>query len=95
MRKLFTSLVAFTLTGIASAASPTQVVFDVKNMTCVTCAFTIEAALDRAPGVTERRVDAKTATVAVTYDAELTTAAELARTITSAGFPAVARPTGG
>lgn len=95
MRKFILSLMAFAVTGVAVAASSKHVVLDVQNMTCPTCTLTIETALDRVPGVTARHVDAKSATVAVTIDADRTSVVAVARAITEAGFPAKARPNGG
>lgn len=81
--------------GMTIAATPTMVVLDVENMTCPACSITIEKALDKVVGVTGTQVNAKTATVTVTFDAERTTVPAVARAITDAGFPAKARTNGG
>ncbi len=47
------------------------------------------------PGVAHTEIDLKTATVTVTFDADHTSVPMLARTITDAGFPAVAAARGG
>jgi mercuric transport protein len=91
MKTFMLSLMILAVAGVAIAASPRHVVLDVQNMTCPTCTLTIEAALDRVPGVTARRVDADTATVTVTIDTDRTSVAAVARAITEAGFPAEAR----
>ena len=49
-------------TGMALAATPKKAVLDVENMTCPACSITIEKALDKVPGVSKARVDAKAAT---------------------------------
>lgn len=95
MRKLVIGLVVMMWAGLALAATPKKVVLDVENMTCPACNITIEKALDKVPGVTGRHVDAKAATVTVTFDAERTNVPAVARAITEAGFPAKARANGG
>ncbi|AWT14849.1 MULTISPECIES: heavy-metal-associated domain-containing protein [Stenotrophomonas] len=91
MRKILLGLVFTAWMGLAWAATPKQVVLQVKNMTCPACSITIEKALDNVPGVTARRVDTQGATVTVTFDAERTDAAAIAKAITDAGFPATAK----
>ena len=49
----------------------------------------------QVPGVTDKQVDAKAATVTVTFDPERTSIPVVARAITDAGFPAKARANGG
>lgn len=95
MRKIVVGLTIGLWCCVALAATPTQVVLDVQNMTCPTCSITIEKALDKVPGVSGERIDLETATVAVTFDAERTDVATVARAITEAGFPAKARGDGG
>ena len=82
-------------TGMALAATPKKAVLDVVNMTCPACSITIEKALDKVPGVSKARVDAKAATVTVDFDAGRTNVPAFARAITDAGFPAKARANGG
>ena len=82
-------------TGMALAATPKKAVLDVENMTCLACSITIEKALDKVPGVSKARVDAKAATVTVDFDAGRTNVPAIARAITDAGFPAKARANGG
>lgn len=90
MRKILLGLVFTTWMGLGWAATSTQVVLQVKNMTCPACSITIEKALDTVPGVTAKRIDTQAATVTVTFDAERTNAAAIAKAITDAGFPASA-----
>ena len=91
MRKILPGLVFTAWIGLAWAATPQQVVLHVDNMTCPACSITIEKALDTVPGVTSKRVDTKTATVTVAFDAERTNASVIAKAITDAGFPAAAK----
>lgn len=91
MRKIFLGLVLMASTALAWPASPKQVDLHVENMTCPACSITIEKALDKVPGVTARHVNTQAATVIVTFDAERTNAAAIAKVITDAGFPATAK----
>lgn len=88
MRQWLFAVVAILWLGMAHAATPTTAVLHAANMTCPTCSVTIGKALSRVPGVTNTKVDLKAETVTVAFDADRTTVAALARTITEAGFPA-------
>lgn len=72
----------------ASAATPKVAVLHVENMTCPACRITIEKALAKVPGTRKPHIDARSAIVTVTFDAELTNATAIAKAITNAGFPA-------
>lgn len=91
MRKILLGLILTVSMGLACAATPKQVALHVENMTCPACSITIEKALDKVPGVTTRRVDTQASTVTVTFDAERTNTAAIAKAITEAGFPATAK----
>lgn len=91
MHKILLSLLLLASAGVAFATSSQQVVLVVENFTCPTCSITIRKALDRVPGVTDRRIDADTATVTVSFDAERTDAETIAKAISEAGFPATVR----
>lgn len=95
MRRFVFVLMAMMWAGLVWAATPQKLVLDVENMTCPACSITIEKALDKVPGVTAKHVDAKAATVTVTFDAERTSVPAVAQAITDAGFPAKARTNGG
>lgn len=81
--------------GMASAATPKQVMLLVENMTCPACSITIEKALAKVPGTSKPRIDTRAATVTVAFDAERTSVAAIAKAITDAGFPAKASVDGG
>lgn len=91
MHKITVGLAAWLWVAAASAAEPRKVLLDVENMTCPACAITIGIALDKVPGVTDKRIDAGTETVTVTFDPERTSVAAVAKAVTEAGFPAKAR----
>ena len=88
MRTLIIGLIAVFWFGLAIAAPPKKVVLVVENFTCPACSLTIAMALKKVPGVSGQHIDAKTATVTVTYDPAKTTVAAVSRAITDAGFPA-------
>ena len=90
MRKWILALVAALSVGAALAATPATVVLDAENMTCPACGITIRKALEKVPGVTAKRVDARSATVTVRFDPERTNPVAIAKAITDAGFPATA-----
>ncbi len=91
MKKLLSTMVLMVLAPLALAAPPKQATYDVKNMTCATCALTIEHALKHAGGVTKVEFDGKAATVIVQFDPAQTSTAIIQKTITEAGFPAKLR----
>lgn len=91
MRRITVGLVAWLWVAAINAGEPTKVLLDVENMTCPACAITIGIALDKVPGVTDKRIDAGTETVTVTFDPERTSVAAVAKAVTEAGFPAKAR----
>jgi mercuric transport protein len=95
MRKWTLALMAVIWAGTAGVAPTETVVLQAANMTCPTCSITIEKALEKVPGVADTAVDTKAATVTVTFDSERTSASDIARAITEAGFPAKARTNGG
>ena len=95
MRKWIFGLTAVMWTATALSATPKKVVLDTENITCPACSITIGKALEKVPGITDKRVDAKAATVTVTFDPDRTSIPVVARAITDAGFPAKARANGG
>jgi len=72
----------------ANAATPRTVVLKVDNMTCPTCAVTIDTVLDKIMGVSDSRIDTEAGTVTVTIDEEQVAADTVAAAIANAGFPA-------
>lgn len=91
MRKTLFGLTLTAWMGIACAATPKQIVLRVENMTCPACSITIGKTLNKVNGVTAQRVDARAATVTVTYDADRTNATTIAKAISGAGFPATVK----
>lgn len=62
------------------------VVLKTLNMTCSSCAGTIEKTLQGKPGVGEVTVDVEAAQVAVVYDSRTTKPEALAAAVTAAGY---------
>lgn len=56
--------------ALSATAAPTRTAtFEVKNMTCATCPLTVRQVLKRQPGVLDAKVDLKTESALVTFDA--------------------------
>ena len=102
---LMLSLLAASLllqTAHAEAAVPAQVLkqqisqsvlFDMQNMTCAMCKFTIKKALQGVEGVEEANVDYDTKTATVTFNPQKTSVDALIKATTNAGYPATIHPT--
>ena len=60
----------------------------VDKMYCATCPLTVRAAILKVPGVTSVKVDFKTKTAVVTFDASKTTPEAVAAASTDVGYPA-------
>jgi len=70
------------------AADPINTVtLGVQGMTCAACPITVKTALKRVPGVSDVKVDYKTGIAEVSYDPNKTNSDELAKAVTSVGFP--------
>lgn len=65
----------------------TVAVLKTLNMTCSSCASSIEKALSGKSGVDDVAVDVAAAQVVVVYDARQTSAQDLAGAVTAAGYP--------
>ena len=90
-RALLAALV-LSLWGPQLAARELQAVtLDVKGMTCAACPITVKRVLKRVPGVVDATVDYKAHTAEVRFDPDQVQPAELARAVTSAGFPTTVR----
>lgn len=88
MKALLLSFALLASSPLALAAGLQTASFDVENMTCPTCAITIEKALERIDGVTAVQVDPDAATVTVEFDPEQSTQTAIQEAISEAGFPA-------
>lgn len=91
MRRFFLGLVAIAWFGLALAESSREIVLHVENMTCPACRITIEKALEKVPGVMAKHVDTQAAVVRITFDAERTDAAVIAKAVSESGFPATVK----
>ncbi len=76
---------------VAASDSDQTATFDVEKMTCATCPIAVRKAMQRVDGVKEVNVDLDSKTAIVTYDAGVTTTAEIGNASTDVGFPASVR----
>ncbi|GGE39161.1 hypothetical protein GCM10011367_12000 [Marinicauda pacifica] len=67
------------------------VVFEVQNMSCVTCPIAVKAAMNRVDGVEQVEIDYQTREASVTFDPRRTSSVAIAQASTSAGYPAALR----
>jgi len=66
-------------------------VFEVENMTCVTCPIAVKAAMRRVDGVEQVEIDNETKEASVTFDPRQTSSDAIAQASTNAGYPAALR----
>ncbi|MCR9193854.1 MAG: cation transporter [Hyphomonas sp.] len=62
--------------------------FTVDKMTCAACPITVKTAMSRVDGVRSVTVNFEARTATVTFNATVTTAAEIAEASKNAGYPA-------
>jgi mercuric ion binding protein len=74
-------------TNPAVAADQT-ITLSVDKMYCATCPLTVQAAIQKVPGVKSVKVDYKTKSAVVVFDAGKTTAEAVAAASTNVGYPA-------
>ena len=88
MLKLFTLTLATALFSIGAIAGDVRTVtLKVDGMHCGACPLTVRTLLKRQPGVEDVRVDAKTRTADVRFDADKVAPQALADVTTKAGYP--------
>jgi periplasmic mercuric ion binding protein len=87
MQLWFVVFLSLTMSAAAFAAERTAT-FAVSNMTCATCALTIEVAVKKIRGVKDVRVNYDRKTATVVYDDARTTSDAIAAVMNDAGFPA-------
>jgi len=76
------------LSSVTVAADVIKTVtLEVQGMTCAACPITVKTALKRVPGVSDVKVDYNTGIAEVNYDPNKTSPDELAKAITTAGYP--------
>lgn len=83
---------ALCLSPVAAVAAASETVtLEVKTMTCPVCPITVRKALEKAPGVTDVKVDFGAKTATVTFDPDKADAGLLINATTQAGYPAVVK----
>jgi mercuric ion binding protein len=76
------------LSSVTVAADVIKTVtLEVQGMNCAACPITVKTALKRVPGVSDIKVDYKSGIAEVNYDPNKTSPDELAKAITTAGYP--------
>lgn len=96
MRQLFSFLIAIAMLPAAlttAQAANRTATLNVKDMTCSTCPLTVRQVLLKSPGVSQAKVDFKTAAATVTFDDAATSIERLANAVSEAGFPSAPRKT--
>jgi mercuric ion binding protein len=92
MFRSFIFVIFLALSPLIVAADPINTVtLEVQGMTCAACPITVKTALKRVSGVSDVKVDYKTGIAEVNYDPNKTSPDELAKAITSVGFPTSVR----
>ena len=79
---------AFAQSAPATAATLTEVSFDVPDMTCALCPLTVKTAMSGVEGVQSVEVDFDSRSAMVIFDPALTDAATIAEASAQAGYPA-------
>lgn len=77
--------------GIFAADAINTVTLGVQGMTCAACPITVKTALKRVPGVSDVKVDHKTGIAEVSYDPTKTSPDELAKAVTTVGYPTIVK----
>jgi len=88
MFRSFMFAVFLALSSMTVAADVANTVtLEVQGMTCAACPITVKKALKRVPGVSDVKVNYKSGIAEVNYDPNKTSPDELAKAITTAGYP--------
>ncbi len=74
-----------------TAATLTEVSFDVPDMTCALCPLTVKTAMSGVEGVQSVEVDFDTRSATVIFDPALTDVAAIAEASAQAGYPAIVK----
>lgn len=83
---VFALFLALSSVTVAADAIKT-VTLDVQGMNCAACPITVRKALKKVPGVSDVKVDYQSGIAEVNYDPNITSADELAKAITTVGYP--------
>lgn len=77
----------FIFVSFSAFAQQQTVTLTLPTMNCATCPFTVKMALNRTDGVSKAEVDYKTKQAVVIFDDAKTTAENLIKVTTNAGYP--------
>jgi periplasmic mercuric ion binding protein len=76
------------LSSVTDAADVIKTVtLEVQGMNCAACPATVKKALKNVPGVSDAKVNYKSRIAEVDYDPNKTSADELAKAVTTVGYP--------
>lgn len=85
---MFAVFLALSSVTVAADVNKT-VTLDVQGMNCAACPITVKKALKNVPGVSEVKVNYKSGIAEVNYDPNKTSADELAKAVTTVGYPTI------
>lgn len=92
MNKPLALLLAAALSASSAfAASTRTATLEVANMDCPACPITVRKALEKVPGVGSAKVDFKTKTAVVAFDAAKATPDALTKATADAGYPSTVK----
>lgn len=88
MLRSFMFVIFLALSQVIVAADVIKsVTLEVQGMNCAACPITVRKALKKVPGVSDVKVDYKSGIAEVNYDSNKTSADELAKALTTVGYP--------
>lgn len=93
MNMMARSMVAAALMLLAGAAGAAErtVTLELEGMTCASCPYIVDRALERVEGVADARVSYEKRTAVVRFDDTRTSADALTRATAAAGYPSELR----
>jgi mercuric ion binding protein len=88
MLRSFMFVIFLALSPVTVAADVIKTVtLEVQGMNCAACPITVKKALKNVPGVSDVKVNYKSGIAEVNYDPNKTSADELAKAVTTIGYP--------
>jgi len=88
MLRSFMVVIFLALSPVIVAADVIKTVtLEVQGMNCAACPITVKKALKNVPGVSHVNVNYKSGIAEVDYDPNKTSADELAKAVTTVGYP--------
>ncbi|MEO6409609.1 MAG: mercury resistance system periplasmic binding protein MerP [Burkholderiaceae bacterium] len=92
MKKPLAFLLAATMAASSAFAAGTRTAtLEVADMDCAACPITVRKALEKVPGVGSVKIDSKTKTAVVAFDAAKASPDALTKATTDAGYPSTVK----